>query len=213
MSEPNADAIEPLLTEQQAADLEQRDLYGIVGEFDNVDDVVRCARAVNKAGFKRFDVHSPFPIHGIDEAMGTRPTFLPWIVLVCGVTGMLIGLGLTIFTMSLDLPLPPLPGSSDELPGYQYLISGKPLNSLPAFIPVVFEMTILLAAFGAVFGMFLLNRLPCLYHPLFNNDRFRRVTSDRFFVAIEARDEKFTAQGCAAMLREQGALTVDFVEN
>lgn len=192
----------------ETSQAEERELYGLVAEFDDVTTVMNAARAVREAGYQRFDVHSPFPIHGIDDAMGIRPTILPWIVLVAGLTGCASGLFLTIWTMSTSFEWVPF----EALKGYEYLISGKPLNSMPAWIPVIFELTILLSAFGAVFGMLILNKLPMLYHPLFKIDRFRRVTDDRFFLAIEARDEQFALQATAQLLKDQGATVVEEVD-
>ena len=197
-------------TQPDTATGESGDVYALLAEFEHVDDVMTAARAVRDAGYRRFDVHSPFPIHGIDDAIGIRPTILPWIVLVCGLTGLFGGLGLAIHTMGYGLiPQALLP---THLEGYGFLISGKPMNSLPAWIPVVFECTILLASFGAVFGMFLLNKLPMLYDPLFKNDRFRRASADRFFVVVQARDRQFDLQRTRDLLENQGANAVEIVE-
>lgn len=148
-----------------------------LAEFETVDAVVNAARKTKDAGFTRFDVHSPFPIHGIDAAMGIRPTILPWLVMFMGVMGLVGGLVMQWWMNAHDYP---------------YFISGKPDWSLPANIPVIFECTILCAAYTAVFGMLALNRLPMLYNPLFKSERFRRVTADRFFLVIDAKDPKAT---------------------
>jgi len=185
--------------------------YGVIGEFDDVTAVTRAAEATRDAGYVWFDVHSPFPIHGIDDAIGIKPTILPWIVLGGGLTGMATGLVLTWFTMASSFALPGPPGVPPQ-EGYQYFISAKPYMSLPAFIPVIFELTILLASFGAVFGMLLLNKLPTLSHPLFTSARFRRATADRFYLAIEAKDQRFDAEDTAAFLKEHGALETELVE-
>jgi hypothetical protein len=183
-------------------------LHGLIGEFETVDSVMKAARVFRDAGFKHWDVHAPFPIHGIDDAMGTRPTILPWIVLAGGITGCLSGAFLTHYTMGVR---PDWPWLIESLKGYEYFISGKPLFSTPAYIPPMFEMTILFSAFGAVFGMFLLNKLPLLYHPLFKSDRFKRATSDRFFIAVEARDPKFDEAKTAELLEQAGATYVERV--
>ena len=188
---------------------EEAEIYGVIGEFEDVDSIMAAAKAVREAGYRRVDVHSPFPIHGIDDVIGIRPTVLPWIVLICGLAGMGGGLFLTIFTMATDWGLPPAP---DHIQGYEYIISGKPFASLPAYIPVIFETTILLAAFGAVFGMLLLNKLPLLYHPLFKSERFRRATSDRFFIVIEASDGKFDEADTSQFLENLGAASVEVVD-
>lgn len=181
-----------------ATAVEERQLAGLMAEFDNVDAVMSAARVIRDRGFSRWDVHSPFPIHGIDEAMGTRRTMLPWIVLGCGLTGLVAGLGLELFTNSFD---------------YKFLISGKPFLSIPAFVPVVFETTVLFSAFGAVFGMLGLNKLPMLYHPLFRSERFRRVTNDRFFVVIDSSDPKFDEIQTAELLRTLQPISLERVED
>jgi hypothetical protein len=179
-------------------DVELPELVGVLAEFDNVDKVVRAAQMVRRAGFTRWDVHTPFPIHGIDYAMGIKPTILPWIVLVMGITGLLSGLGIQWYANAY---------------AYQFVISGKPMWSLPANIPVIFECTVLFSAYTAVFGMIALNKLPMLYNPVFKIDRFRRATQDRFFVAIDAADPRFDEARVTEFLTRLGALAVERVED
>src|SRR5690348_4068501 len=189
------------LLEQETAPVTQTEpaqLVGLLAEYETVDDVVGAAEAVRKAGYLRWDVHTPFPIHGIDHAMGTRPTVLPWIVLGGGLFGLVGGLVLQWFCNAYDYP---------------FLISGKPLWSLPANIPVIFELTVLCSALTAVFAMLGLNRLPMLYNPLFKHDRFRRATDDRFFIFIDASDPTFDEARSAALLKEMGAVAVESVED
>ncbi len=189
-------------------------LHGVIAEFETVNDIMRAAKKTRAEGFKRWDVHSPFPIHGIDAAIGIRPTILPWIVLICGITGMLVGLALVLGTMATDsIDLPGLPGAAAPIRGYTFLISGKPFNSFPAFIPVVFETTILLSAFGAVFGMLLLNRLPKLANPLLKSVNFRRVTADRFFIEVQALDRRFDKDKTTEFLKGLGAVSVELIED
>ena len=173
-------------------------LVGLLAEFDSVEAVMSAAAAVREAGYQRWDVHSPFPIHGIDEVMGIRPTRLPWLVLGAGAFGLALGLGMQWFANAYDYPV---------------FISGKPLFSLPANIPVAFETTVLCAALMAVFGMLGLNRLPTLYNPLFKSDRFRRVTNDRFFVLIDASDELFAEGPTRQLLDTAGAIAVERIED
>jgi mono/diheme cytochrome c family protein len=161
-------------------------LHALVAEFDEVGAVIAAARAVREAGYVHFDVYSPFPIHGIDRAMGLRATRLPWLVLGCGLTGTTLALFFQWWTNAHD---------------YAFKISAKPLFGIPANIPITFEFTVLLAAFGAFFGMLLLNRLPEHHHALFELERFRRATDDGFFLAIEARDPRFDAAHTRALLQ------------
>jgi hypothetical protein len=179
-------------------DVDTLELVGLMAEYADVNAVVAAAHSVRKAGYSRWDVHTPFPIHGIDPVMGIRPTGLPWLVLLGGLFGLFGGMWLQWYTNAHDYPV---------------LISGKPLWSLPANIPVIFECTVLCASLTAVFGMLGLNRLPTLYNPLFKSDRFRRVTNDRFFIVIDASDSKFDEPSAMKLLNESGAVAVERVED
>ncbi len=172
-------------------------LFGVLGEFETVADVLAAVAQVREAGYRSFDVYSPIPIHGLDEAMGIRETRLPYLVAGGGLAGAMAGLGLQWWTNAHDYP---------------YLISGMPRVSLPASIPVAFELTILLAAIGAVVGMLVANGLPQLFHPLFRVEAFRRASTDRFFLCIEARDASFEAARVRELLRRAGASRVLDVE-
>jgi hypothetical protein len=208
MSSVSSDPTTTAALTRGSPDLPKR-VYGLMAEFDTVAGVVEAAAAVRDAGYRKFDVHSPFPIHGIDEAMGIKSTFLPWVTLIVGLTGTIAGAGLAIYTMGIYPDIAALP---EMLKGYEYLISGKPSISLPAYIPVIFETTILAAAIATVVGMYLLNKLPMLYHPLLAKKAFRRATSDRFYLVIESRDQKYDPDRTADFLRDQGALGVEVVE-
>lgn len=154
-------------------------IAGIVAEFAHPGELISAAKRVREAGYKRFDCHSPFPIHGMDAAMGLRPSKLGWCVGACGFTGTCCALLMQWWMNAVD---------------YKVIISGKPFFSFQAFVPVIFELTILFSAFCAVFGMFTFNLLPRLNHPLFTCPRFAKVTDDGFFLYIEAADPQFDAQ-------------------
>lgn len=175
-----------------------RPLHGLLAEFDDVDSIHRASRAVREAGYVRFDVFSPFPIHGIDGAMGLRPTRLPWIVLVCGLTGTSLALFFQWWTNAHDYP---------------FKISGKPLFGIPANIPITFEFTVLLSALAAFFGMLLANRLPELHRPVFESRRFQRATDDRFFLSIEARDPLFDERRTRELLQQLSPHPVERCED
>lgn len=176
-------------------------LAGILVEFETEEGLVEAARKTNTAGYTKFDAHSPYPIHGIDEAAGIKMTKLPYIVLIGGITGCTLGILLQWWTNATGA-ITPQPGDGwvgmtyDWLPtwmqGYNFRISGKPDWSLPANIPVIFELTILLSAFATVGGMFVMNNLPWFYNALFTSRRFARVTNDKFFLSIEVADPKFS---------------------
>ena len=153
-----------------------------------------ACRRVRDAGYTKADAFTPFPVHGIDKALGIKPTVLPWIALVCGLTGTTIALLMQI-SMNSDW--------LDDF-SYPYIISGKPYVSLPAFIPVTFELTILLASFGTFFGMWALNGLPRFSNPMFTSERFDRVTDDTFFLYIPATDARFDEEGAKALMGDLG---------
>lgn len=175
----------------------ERRMAGYLVEFETPGDILGAARKVRDAGFTRWDTHTPFPVHGLDAAMGLKPTLLPWIVMVSGVTGCAVGLGLQWWTNAHN---------------YKLLISGKPFWSIPANIPVTFELTILLSAFGAFLGMVLLNGFPRWHHPVFTSNRFRRVTQDRFFLSIEAEDPLFDEHRTQDFLRGLGGVHLEKLE-
>lgn len=172
-------------------------LYGFLVGFDKVDELLVGATKVRDAGYTCWDAHTPFVIHGLDAAMGIKKTVLPYIVFLAGLTGTCAGILLQWWTNAFDYP---------------YLISGKPLFSLPANIPVAFETTILFAAISALVGMLALNGLPRLSHPLFANRSFKRVTDDRFFISIEARDPLFDPAKTRELLQSISDQPVEEVE-
>ncbi len=170
-------------------------LYGVLAEFEDVDSLCAATEKVKEAGYRRFDAHTPFPVHGLDDAMGVRPTILPWIVLAMGLIGLASGFLMQWYMNDAD---------------YSYAISGKPMFGLPATVPVSYELTILLASFGAFGGMLILNNLPKWYHPLFRVERFSRATSDRFYIVIEGRDPNFSPK-TPDWLRGLGATAIESV--
>lgn len=168
-----------------------------LAEFETSGKVMRAAEKVRDAGYKRWDVHTPFPVHGMDKAMGLPDSRLGWIVLVSGLTGLSAAFLLMWFTNGVDYPI---------------VIGGKPGFSLPSMVPVMFELTILLSAFGTVFGMFGLNQLPRHHHPVFYSDRFDRATDDRFFISVEAGDENFDLDATKALLEKAGATHLELIQ-
>lgn len=151
-------------------------LYGVLAEFAHPGELYHAAEKVRDAGYKHFDVHSPFPIHGMDKAMGLGNSKVGYLTLGGGLTGFAIGVLLQWWTGAVDYPLN---------------ISGKPFFAIEPSIPVIFELTILFSALGAVAGMFALNGLPRPYNPLFYSERFQSATDDGFFLHIAASDTQF----------------------
>lgn len=169
---------------------------GILAEFENPQALIDAARKFRDEGYTDFDCHSPFPIHGMDEAMGEERSHLGWIVGGMGFIGCAGAILLQWWTSAVDYPL---------------IISGKPFFSLPAFIPITFELTILLAAFGAVFGMLQLNHLPRLNHPVFESERFEGVTDDKFFLSVMSDDEKFNEEIITQLLESLGSNYIEIL--
>jgi hypothetical protein len=172
--------------------------FGVLGQFAGPRDLYQACEKVRDAGFSRWDAHTPFPVHGLERAMGLRPSLIPWLVLILGLTFAAGAMVLQWWTSAVD---------------YKLVISGKPLFSWPAFVPITFELGVLGGAVAAFFGMLALNQLPTLHHPLFGKKIFERVTDDGFFISIEAWDPKFDAEDNARFLDAIGAVRVELVEN
>lgn len=162
-------------------------IYGLMAEFESPEAMLAAAKQTYAAGYRRMNAYSPFPIEGMAEAIGFHERKLPWIVLTGGVVGCLVGFGMQYYAAVIAYPIN---------------IGGRPLNSWPQWIPVTFEMTILIAVFSAVLGMLALNGLPQPYHPVFNVPRFALASRNRFFFAIEADDPKFDVVETKKFLEE-----------
>ena len=155
-------------------------VYGLLAEFDNPEELLAAAQRVAGAGYRKIDAYSPFPVHGVDKAIGAK-TVLPWLIFGGGLTGTLTGFGMQVFATAVH---------------YKINIAGKPLDwraafGWPSFMPITFELTVLFAASTAVFGMLFLNGLPRLHNPLFNVDEFVRASQASFFLCVEADDPQF----------------------
>jgi Protein of unknown function (DUF3341) len=168
-----------------------------VAEFDTPAQIVEAAGAVSDAGYRDFDAHTPFPVHGLDRAMKVPGSKLGWIVLAHGIVGLGGALLMQWWMSAVDYPM---------------VIGGKPYFSYQAFVPICFALTILLSAFGTVFGMLFLNGLPQWYHPALSHPDFRRVTDDKFFLTIESTDPKFDATRTRALLEQIGGKRIALVE-
>ncbi len=161
-------------------------IWGVMAQFSTPEDVVAAAEKAFAAGYRKMDAYSPHPIEGLAEAMGKARTRIPLLVLMAGITGLFAGYGLEFFVSVIDYPLN---------------IGGRPLNSIPSFVPVAYECTILFASLMSALGMLAINGFPMPYHPVFNVPEFARGAScDKFFLCLEATDPKFTPEGARSFL-------------
>ncbi len=172
--------------------------YAVVAEFDTPEKCMHAAEAAREAGYSKLDAYSPFPIHGMSEAIGFHCNKVPFFIFAGGLLGCMTGLTLQWYTATIDYPLN---------------VGGKPFNSLPSFMPVTFECTILFSAFTAVFGMLALNKLPKPYHSIFNTPNFGRASQDRFFLAVEHDDPNFNPSEIMEFLQKYQPLNISEVEH
>ena len=170
--------------------------YGLLAEFSDPAALLHAAEAAREEGYTHFDAHSPFPIHDMDRAMGLGNSLVGYFTLGGGLTGLLVAFLLQWWTSAVDYPIN---------------IGGKPFFAWQASVPIMFELTVLFAAFGAVAGMLALNGLPRPYNPLFYSDNFRRATDDGFFLHIAASDAAYEAGKTERFLQRIGALTVETI--
>lgn len=171
--------------------------HGVAAEFESPEALLAAAKAARAEGYTKMDAYTPFPVHGLDRALGLSRSKLGYLVFAAGLVGTISALALQWWTGAVDYPL---------------VIGGKPLFAFEFSIPVTFEVTVLFASFAAVLGMLAVNGLPRLYHPIFRAEGFRRVTDDGFLLVIESRDPKFDPRGCADLLRSLGASRTELVE-
>ena len=174
-----------------------KNLYGIMGEFRQPEQLLHAARAAYKAGYRKMDAYSPYQVDGVAEAIGFRKTRVPLVVLLAGICGALTAYGMQYYSAVLDYPLN---------------VGGRPLHSWPAFVPIMFELTVLFAALAGVIGMLAMNGLPKLYHSVFNAPEFKRASQTSFFLCIEAQDHVFRADEVREFLLSLAPLKIVEVE-
>ena len=172
-------------------------VHGIMAEYTTPADAIHAAEKVRDAGFRKWDVFTPFPIHGMDKAMGLGNSKVGWFSFIGGVTGYTSGMLMIWWMNAIDYPI---------------VIGGKPMFSPFGAFPPCYELTILLGAFGAIGGMMFLNKLPRLHHPLLKNKRFALATHDRYFVVIETADPKFNEVETRKLLEAAGSKRIELVE-
>jgi hypothetical protein len=171
--------------------------YGIIAEFTTPADAMHAAEKIRDAGFRKWDVFTPFPVHGMDSAMGLKNSKVGWFSFIGGVTGYTSGMLMIWWMNAVDYPI---------------VIGGKPMFSPYGAFPPCYELTILLGSFGALLGMLFLNRLPRLHHPLLKHRRFALATHDRFFIVIETSDPKYSESETRKLLQAAGSPRIEMVE-
>lgn len=171
-------------------------IHGVLGQFPNPGALLKAAASVRKAGYTKYDAHSPFPIHGMDAAMGLKRSKLGFVVAAACATGAGAGLALQTWTSTIAYPI---------------VVSGKLLFSWQAFIIVTFALFVLFGAFASMFGMLHFNRLPRLHHPLFYSENFKKFSNDGFFISIEANDTHFNETDTFRFLESIGAANVEVI--
>jgi len=172
-------------------------VYGVIGEFADPHQLVEAGRKIRGMGYTKLDAMSPFPVHGIDDAIGVPSSKLGWFVVCCTILGILTAQGLIYWVGAVNYPL---------------VIGGKPVFDVTYSIPVTFELAVLFSAFGAFLGMWAINGLPRLYHPSMCYKNSHRASDDRFLLVIEADDPMFEPAKSAEHLRSAGAAEVEVVE-
>ena len=171
--------------------------YGLIAEFDSAAAILHAAEKVRDAGFRRWDVFTPFPVHGMDKAMGVKNSMVGWFSFIGGVTGYTGGMLMIWYMNAYDYAIP---------------VGGKPMFSPFSAFPPSYELTILLGSFGALLGMLFLNRLPRLHHPLLKHQRFALATHDRFFIVIESDDPKYSETETRQLLAAAGSRQIEEVK-
>lgn len=172
-------------------------VHGLVAVFETTGAIYRAAEKVRDAGFKRWDVITPFPIHGLDDAMGLKRSFVPVFAFVGGMCGFFGGMLMIAYQNWIDYPM---------------VVHGRPYFSPLSSFPVAYALTILLAAIGSIIGMFIMNRLPMHYHPVLKWDKAHYATDDKFLLIIESTDPKYDREKTRQMLEELGGKEIEELE-
>ena len=169
----------------------------LLAEYETPDDLVHAAEIMRDSGYEHWDCHTPYPVHGLDQAMGLKETKIGFISFVCGMVGLVSAVLMIQYMNNWDYPI---------------IVGGKPPGAFPSMVPIMFELTVLLTGFGTLFGLFHLARLPRHHHPIFESDRFERATDDRFFISVEVEDPKFDVTKTRALLASTHPSHLELIE-
>ncbi|MCB9837782.1 MAG: DUF3341 domain-containing protein [Phycisphaeraceae bacterium] len=171
--------------------------WGILAQYEDPAALTHACEKVRDAGYSKWDAYCPFPVHDLNEAMGLPRSKVGWIVITGACTGLLIAVLLQWWTSAVDYPI---------------TVAGKPFWAWEQFTPIMFELAVLVSAFGAIFGMLALNGLPRLSHPLFDSERFLRASDDAFFIAIESKDARYSETATRSLLESAGATSIELIQ-
>lgn len=184
--------------------------YGVVAEYGTPEEILKAAKFMRDNGYRDMDAYSPIPVHGLTDIIDFKDDKLGYVVFGHGILGFLLGYGLEWWA-SAGLAVSNTALQVNGLLPYPHNVGGKPLASWPAFFPPAYELTILLAAFGATFGMIAFNGLPKPHHPVFNADSMKRASTDRYVLCIEATDPRYDEDKIADLMAETTPLSVERV--
>jgi hypothetical protein len=187
-----------MIVPAEHSDKESEEAYGLLAEFNGPEDLLKASHRIRGAGYRKWDAHSPFPVHGLERAMGQTKSKVPWFVLIMALLGAGAGMLMQWWISAVDYPL---------------VISGKPYFSWPAFVPIAFECGVLGGGLGALIGFLLLSKLPEHHHPLFHSTHFEAVSDDKFFISIESADDRFQKEATKKFLLDVGATRVELIQS
>ncbi len=168
-------------------------IYGLLAEFQKPEEILQATQRAREAGYHDIDAFTPYPIEGLGEVLGMKHTRMPFVVLMAGITGAVVGFFMQYYSMAVNYP---------------FNVGGRPTNSWPVYIPITFELLVLVSGLAALIGMLFLNGLPRPHHPLFNVPQFARASQDHFFLCIEATDPRFDRTATRDFLAGLGPMEV-----
>jgi hypothetical protein len=177
-----------------------------LAEYGTPNAIARAAMRVRDAGYQKWDCHTPYAMHGMDEAMGLKPTRIGFISFIFGMLGLATALFMMQYTNAFSFNLLNIGA------GYPLVVGGKPPGAFPSMVPIIFELGILLCGLATLFGLLAIIKLPRHNHPIFESNRFEAASDDRFFISIEAGDQKFNLDGTKALLEATDPISLELIE-
>ncbi|MBW1759996.1 MAG: DUF3341 domain-containing protein [Deltaproteobacteria bacterium] len=177
-----------------------------LAEYGTPNAIARAAMRVRDAGYQKWDCHTPYAMHGMDEAMGLKPTRIGYISFIFGMIGLATAVFMMNYTNAFSFNLLNIGA------GYPLVVGGKPPGAFPSMVPIIFELGILLCGLSTFFGLLAIIKLPRHNHPIFESERFEAASDDRFFISIEVGDQKFNLDGTKALLEATDPISLELIE-